>query len=239
MDKGQEYDRQEQEVYELLKDYKINEDNYLIYNVLISENQKKLTLSFPYKIETLNIEKMSLMQDSKIVLKETPIIGALENKITFKLTEYIPEFNKMKATLENNKIIILDTGQYFLEKFEEFDYPKNNMEVATIIKSHLKFENGKLISTTVFSKKDESKIELKFPKKIEKYISNLSFKKEELENITVKYSLQCDISQNILLDKNLDAVMVDISLVQNNKGKKWSVIKSSVPIQSIDYTIDK
>ncbi|MCM3339395.1 hypothetical protein M3650_12290 [Paenibacillus sp. MER TA 81-3] len=43
----------------------------------------------------------------------------------------------MKATLENNKIIILDTGQYFLEKFEEFeefDYPKNNMEVAIIIK---------------------------------------------------------------------------------------------------------
>ncbi|WP_157277503.1 hypothetical protein [Paenibacillus taiwanensis] len=227
-------DINEQEVYRTIEAYIVKERHYLLYNVVEGEKQKEIEIQVPYKIQSLQIKKITLLQDNNVVSEELDQVKTLNNKLTIKMPYYIPQFNQMKATLTNNKIITLNIGQYTLENFTEHDFNHNNIKPMQITNNHLKFHNGKLESTTEFVKKDETEVEVKIPEAALKYIKNIQFNRAE-QNGKIKYTLKCEISQSILTDYNLESAVVDISIVQNANEKKWSLIKSSVPIQTMDY----
>lgn len=214
-----------------LENYDVAQVNYLIYNVPDGQTYKQLTLSFPYKIEGLNIKRISLFQDEEMALNEPRIINTNENELTIEMPEYIPEFNKMKVTLDNDQTIILDVGQYYFEKFSEFNYENHGLVTMSITSLHAKFLDGEFVITTTFRDKIDSEVEFKFPENIEKYISNLNFKKVDAE----QYVFTANISKDILLDQNIDVATIDIGFVQNNQGRKRFIIKSSHPIHLKDY----
>ncbi|HHY22008.1 MAG TPA: hypothetical protein GX525_09065, partial [Bacilli bacterium] len=222
---------QEETVTQKLVDYKIREVNYLIYNVPEGDQYQHLTLSFPYKIEELNIKKVSLFQDETMVQADPRIIYINENELAIEMTEYIPEFNKIIATLDNNQTVILDTGQYYFEEFEEYDYEEENMSSVSIESLHSQFWSGELVITTVFRNEDESEIEFKLPNRIEKYISNLNFEKVNSE----QYVLTATISKDLLLDQKVDLAAIDLGFVENNKGRKRFILKIRETIQLSEY----
>lgn len=218
-------------VTQKLAEHKISEVNYLIFNALEGEPYQHLTLSFPYKIEELNIKKISLFQDEVMVQAEPRIIYINENELAIEMTEYIHEFNKINATLDNDQTVVLDTGQYYFEEFEEYDYEEENMSSVSIESLHSQFWNGELVITTVFRNENESEIEFKFPNRVEKYISNLCFEKVNSE----QYVLTATISKDLLLDQKVDLAAIDLGFVQNNEGRKRFILKSRETIQLSEY----
>jgi hypothetical protein len=218
---------------EYIRQVRIRENSYFIFNSH-DDSPQKIKISFPYRIEGLNIKKASLLLNNEVVLENMKITLINENELTVNIN-FIPEFNAIEVLLEDGKIVRLNPGQYYFEKFEEENLNDFEKQILEVRNFHLKFKNGHLLADVILPQDNNSKIEYLLPSHIRKYASDLKFSHHKTDDNSVQYTLEANISHDILLKNNLDSITFDIGIIQNYKNKKWFLIKGKVPVVASDF----
>lgn len=215
-----------------LSSWKMHTKTYLIYTVSNDSNTKNITLPLFFDISKLKIRNVSLLSNNKTVMDNVVISAVNENKITLTFQRFIPHFDHMKVTLDNGQEIILDTGQYYLEKFADDSIRQSNL--LKIKQYHDSFNKGEYSLEVVVSKNKESKVDYLFPEKARKYIKNIVFKQKDL-GTDIQYTLKCKIDKKLLTENDIKEASIDHALIQKSTNEKWSLLKGSIPIDISDY----
>ncbi len=218
---------------EYIRQVSVRENSYFIFNSH-DDNPKKIKISFPYRIEDLNIKKASLLLNNKVVSDNVKIIQIHENELTVDI-KFIRKFDAVEVVLEDGNNVRLEPGQYYFENFKEDNLNEFEKEILGVNNFHLKFKDGHLLTDIILPQDRNSKIEYLFPSQIRKYASNIGFSHQKIDNNSIKYTLEADISRDILLKNNVNSIIFDIGMIQNYKNHKWFLIKGKVPIETSDF----
>lgn len=215
-----------------LSSWKMDTKTYLIYTVSNDSNIKNITVPLFFDISKLNIKNVSLISNNKTVMDNVAISAVHENKLTLTFQRFITNFDHMKVTLANGKEIVLDTGQYYLEKFT--DDSINQSKLLTLKEYHDTFTKGEYSLEAVLSKNKESKVDYLVPEKARHYIKDIKFEKKDL-GTNNQYTLKFKIDKKLLTDNNIKEASIDLALIQKSDNEKWSLVKGSIPIEMSDY----
>ena len=92
-----------------------------------------------------------------------------------------------------------------------------------------------MLTDIILPQDRNSKIEYLFPSQIRKYASNIKFSHQKIDDNFVKYTLETDISRDILSKNNVNSIIFDIGMIQNYKNHKWFLIKGKVSMEASDF----
>ncbi|WP_431090556.1 hypothetical protein [Paenibacillus sp. 8b26] len=218
---------------EYIRQVHVRQNSYFIFNSH-DDSPQKIKISFPYRVEGLNIKKASLLLNNEVVLDNVKITLINEKELTVNIN-FLPEFNAIEALLEDGKIVRLNPGQYYFEKFKEEDLNDFEKQILEVKNFHLKFTNGHLLADIILPQDNNSKIEYLLPSHIRKYASDLKFSHHKTNDNSVQYTLEANISHDILLENNVDSITFDIGIIQNHKNNRWFLIKGKVPVAASDF----
>ncbi|WP_043890748.1 hypothetical protein [Paenibacillus sp. Aloe-11] len=218
---------------EYIRQVSVRENSYFIFNSH-DDSPQKIKISFPYRVEGLNIKKASLLLKNEVVSDNVKIVQIHENELTVAIN-FIREFDAVEVVLKDGNTVRLNSGQYYFENFKEDNLNEFDKEILEVRNFHLKFKNGHLLTDIILPQDRNSKIEYLFPSQIRKYASNIKFSHQKIDDNSVKYTLEADISRDILSKNNVNSIIFDIGMIQNYKNKKWFLIKGKVPIELSDF----
>lgn len=218
---------------EYIRQVSVRENSYFFFNSY-NNNPQKIKISFPYSIEGLNIKKASLLLENKVVSDNVKIVQIHENELTVDIN-FIREFDAVEVVLKDGNSVRLNSGQYYFENFSEDNLNEFDKEILEVRNFHLKFKDGHLLTDIILPQDRNSKIEYLLPSKVRKYTSNIKFSHQKIDDNLVKYTLEADISRDILSKNNVNSIIFDIGMIQNYKNHKWFLIKGKVPIEVSDF----
>ncbi|MCC3379091.1 hypothetical protein ACFQ5D_04600 [Paenibacillus farraposensis] len=137
-----------------------------------------------------------------------------------------------KVVSDNVKIVQIHENELTVDINFIREFDKEILEVRNF---HLKFKDGHLLTDIILPQDRNSKIEYLLPSKVRKYTSNIKFSHQKIDDNLVKYTLEADISRDILSKNNVNSIIFDIGMIQNYKNHKWFLIKGKVPIEVSDF----
>jgi hypothetical protein len=228
-----ESNKNEDTQLEYIRQISVRENSYFIFNSH-DDSSKKIKISFPYRVDSLNIKKASLLLKNKVILDNVKIVQIYENELTVDIN-FIREFDAVEVVLKDGQNVRLNSGQYYFEDFKEDNLNEFDKEILEVNNFHLKFKDGHLFTDIILPQDRNSKIEYILPSRIRKYTSNIKFSHQKIDDNSVKYTLEADISRNILLENDVKSIIFDVGMIQNYKNHKWFLIKGKVPIEASDF----
>lgn len=196
--------------------------NYLLFNS--DHSQTSISFVFKKNIKNFGILKIDLFQDDtlitdKVIINDEKIT---ENAITIVLTEYVSQFNKLRIYSQQNKVININVGQYYLEKYSFPNTPTSKLALNTYHTTDL---GNSLEGDFEIIGNKQPVIEVYIPKKIKELNilkQNLILANYDTSNkYTYKYNFTIPeeyFSNNNLSTICFDTVFLNVDTV-NNKNK--------------------
>ncbi len=204
-----------------------NNTNYL---------NKTITLEFFKNISNYKLKKVKLFQNHRAVSGEIQIKDGdvIWNKVTIGLTEFVPEFNRAEFTLAEGKTMILNVGQYYLEKLDYKENVLKDNESYHLNNCTTHEHANRILSEYDFSIGNLSKLNVKIPNKILElgYSQNLVEKYRNKSMVSYKYSGEIPLNyfkQNKITTISYEAIFLQDTL---DKGIKNFVFQDSFTLEA-------
>ena len=145
---------------EYIRQVNVRENSYFIFNSH-DDSPQKIKISFPYKVEGLNIKKASLLLKNEVVSDNVKIVQIHENELTVAIN-FIREFDAVEVVLKDGNNVRLNSGQYYFENFKEDNLNEFDKEILEVNNFHLKFKDRHLLTDIILPQDRNSKIEYLF-----------------------------------------------------------------------------
>lgn len=200
--------------------------NYLFYE---KNHSKELILAFPFQIEEFSPKEVEFLQDENVVSGVFELLASdpQNNQIRVMLNEYIPEFNRVRLTLNHSdRTLNLHTGQYYFEQYAESDQPISVQDHVVLKYMHSQDQDNKYFSEVILYNKSGSDISVLFPKKLRDtgYENKMHLLGEKKKKVT--YSFQVTLPQRYYSHNKLDQVNFETRWIQTTKDKRQKFIFS-------------
>lgn len=229
----------EETILKKIQSYSINELNYLMFVESPTTANKKITLFLPYSVNNMNIKGISLFQDHEQVTTKTTVNSPniVDNKLYFTLNEFVPSFNKAQLTLNNGKTVIINTGQYILQKYvSQENIPENKLKLLD--SGNFQNKLGKLTYTAKFKykmKSNEQDVEVILPNDLIPLRKSINFKQVSVDEKSSTYRLGLSFPKSEFIKLQADTLTFEILWAQKYSNENAVVLIGTVPITLKDY----
>lgn len=205
-----------------------NDINYLFYH----EPLQQFTIYFPFEIEKVGIQQAFLYLNEKLVTKNIEILSFHNNKLTFQIGEFVPEFNIMQVILDSGEILRLYTGTHHLE---EWKMPLNKPDMESHVANAHSFINQMLEYTSDITL-DSNDLEIKvlLPTL---FVEKLKIKQPEIDRSGNTFKYMVKIPKEYLQVNKITTITFEaIWFQEKTNQEKYILIKESVPVTFKDGT---
>lgn len=232
-------DQVEDTILKKIQSYKLNESNYLLFVESPTTANKKITLFLPYSVDNMNIKEISLIQDNEQVTNKTTVNSPniLDNKLYFTLNEFIPSFNKAQLTLDNGRTIIINTGQYILQKYiSQENIPENKLKFLD--SGNFQNKLGKITYSAQFNYKEKSAeqdVDIILPDDLISLRKTIDFIQVSVSDTLATFKLGLSFPKSEFTKLHVNSLTFEVLWFQKYSDKNAVILIGSIPITFNDY----